>query len=162
MRRIGRWWETGRCDVGHEHLVTEAARTWLGKIVAFAPEPPGLAPVVLACGPHDTHTLGLEALGALLVHGGRQCCLLGARTPVTALVSTTNRVGPSAVVVVSHLSTGRRLAAQAVHTVAESGVPTFYAGNAFISASTRHRMPGRYLGDSLRDAAHVVETTLVR
>ena len=161
MRRIGRWWETGRCDVGHEHLVTEAARTWLGKIVAFAPEPPRLAPVVLACGPHDTHTLGLEALGALLVHGGRQCCLLGARTPVTALVSTMDRVGPSAVVVVSHLSTGRRLAAQAVHTVVEFGVPTFYAGNAFISASTRLRMPGRYLGDSLRDAAHVVETTLV-
>ena len=85
VRRIGRWWETGRCDVGHEHLMTEAARTWLGKVVAFAPEPPRLAPVVLACGPHDTHTLGLEALGALLVHGGRQCCLLGARTPVTGV-----------------------------------------------------------------------------
>jgi len=46
--------------------------------------------------------------------------------------------------------------------VAEFGVPTFYAGNAFISASTRHRMPGRYLGDSVRDAARVVETALVR
>jgi hypothetical protein len=43
MRRIGRRWETGRCGVGHEHLATEAARTWLGKIVAFAPEPPRLA-----------------------------------------------------------------------------------------------------------------------
>jgi hypothetical protein len=42
------------------------------------------------------------------------------------------------------------------------GVPTFYAGNAFISAATRHRMPGRYLGDSLRDAARVVEAALVR
>jgi hypothetical protein len=73
-----------------------------------------------------------------------------------------NRVDPSAVVVVSHLSTGRRLAAQAVQAVAEFGVPTFYAGNAFISASTRHRVPGRYLGDSLRDAARVVETALVR
>jgi hypothetical protein len=52
------------------------------------------------------------------------------------LVSTINRVDPSAVVVVSHLSTGRRLAAQAVQTMVEFGVPTFYAGNAFISAST--------------------------
>jgi MerR family transcriptional regulator, light-induced transcriptional regulator len=162
MRRIGRWWETGRCGVGHEHLATEAARTWLGKVVAFAPEPPRLAPVVLACGPRDTHTLGVEALGALLVHAGRQCCVLGARTPITALVSTMNRVDPSAVVVVSHLSIGRRLAADAVRTVAGLGVPTFYAGNAFISASTRHRMPGRYLGDSLGDAARVVETALVR
>ena len=51
MRRVGRWWETGRCGVGHEHLATEAVRTWLGKITAFAPEPRRLAPVVLACGP---------------------------------------------------------------------------------------------------------------
>ncbi len=157
MRRIGRWWETGRCDVSHEHLATEAARTWLGKIVAFAPEPPHRAPAVLACGPRDTHTLGLDALGALLVRGGRPCRVLGARTPTTALVSTLDQVDAAAVVVVSHLPTGRRLAAQAVRAVAESGVPTFYAGNAFISASTRRRMPGRYLGDSLREAALVVE-----
>jgi MerR family transcriptional regulator, light-induced transcriptional regulator len=162
MRRIGRWWETGRCDVGHEHLATEAARTWLGKSVAFAPEPERLEPVVLACGPRDTHTLGLEALSALLVHAGRRCSVLGARTPVTALVATVGQVNPSAVVVVSHLSIGRRSAAHAVHAAAEVGVPTFYAGNAFISASTRHRMPGRYLGDSLRDAARVIETALSR
>jgi hypothetical protein len=73
-----------------------------------------------------------------------------------------NRVDPSAVVVVSHLSIGRRLAAQATQAAAEFGVPTFYAGNAFISASTRHRMPGRYLGDSVRDAAHIIETASVR
>jgi len=123
MRRVGRWWETGRCDVGHEHLATEAARTWLGKIVAYAPEPERLAPVVLACGPYDTHTLGLEALGALLVHAGRPCCVLGARTPVTALASTIGRVEPAAVVVVSHLSIGRRLAAEAVRLVAGLAVP---------------------------------------
>jgi methanogenic corrinoid protein MtbC1 len=162
MRRIGRWWETGRCDVGHEHVATEAARTWLGKIVAFAREPERLAPVVLACGPRDMHALGLEALSALLVQAGRPCCVLGARTPTPSLVSTIGRVEPAAVVIVSHLSIGRRLAAEAVHTVAGLGVPTFYAGNAFISASTRHRMPGRYLGDSLADAARVVETALVR
>jgi MerR family transcriptional regulator, light-induced transcriptional regulator len=162
MRRIGRRWETGRCGVGHEHLATDAARTWLGKIVAYAPEPQRLAPVVLACGPRDTHTLGLEALGALLVHSGRPCWVLGARTPVTALVSTIGRVEPAAVVVVSHLSIGRRLAAQAVHNAAMRGVPTFYAGNAFISASTRHRMRGQYLGDSLRDAARVVERVSVQ
>ena len=49
----------------------------------------------------------------------------------------------------------------AVRTVAGLGVPTFYAGNAFISASTRHRIPGIHLGDSLSDAARVVESATV-
>jgi hypothetical protein len=62
------------------------------------------------------------------------------------------------VVVVSHLSMGRRLAMDAVRSVAGLGVPTFYAGNAFISAPTRHRIPGVHLGDSLSDAARIVET----
>ena len=130
MRRIGRWWETGWCGVGHEHLATEAVRTWLGKITAFAPEPRRPAPVVLACGPNDSHTLGVEALGALLVDAGRRYCVLGARTPVPALLATVEKTEPAAVVVVSHLSMGRRLATDAVRTVAGLGVPTFYAGNA--------------------------------
>jgi hypothetical protein len=64
------------------------------------------------------------------------------------------------VVVVSHLSMGRRLAMDAVRAVAGLGMPTFYAGNAFISTSTRHRIPGIHLGDSLSDAVRVVETAL--
>ena len=56
---------------------------------------------------------------------------------------------------------GRRPAAEAVRTVAEIGVPTFYAGNAFISASIRQRIPGIFLGDSLRDAARLVEAVLI-
>ena len=47
---------------------------------------------------------------------------------------------------------------EAVRTVAALGVPTFYAGNAFISTSTRHRIPGIHLGGSLSDAVRVVET----
>jgi hypothetical protein len=135
-------------------------RTWLGKITAFAPEPRRLAPIVLACGPNDSDTLGVEALGALLVQTGRRCCVLGARTPGPALLATVEKTEPAAVVVVSHLSMGRRLAMDAIRTAAGLGVPTFYAGNAFISASTRHRIPGIYLGDSPSDAARVMETAI--
>jgi methanogenic corrinoid protein MtbC1 len=161
MRRIGRWWETGQCGIGHEHLATEAVRMWLGKIVAFAPDPRDVAPVVLACGPRDSHTVGLEALGALLADAGRPCRLLGARTPATALVDIAHQADPGAFVVVSHLSLGRRPAIEAVRAVAELGVLTFYAGNAFIAAPTRRRLPGRYLGESVFDAARVIETALV-
>jgi len=162
MRRLGRRWEVGRCDVGHEHLATEAVRTWLGRLIAFAPEPVRSEPVVLACGPSDSHTLGLEALGALLLDRGQQCHLLGARTPADTLVVTVRTVRATAAVVVSHLTLGRRPAAEAVHAVAGTGVPVFYAGNAFIAAPTRRRLPGTYLGDSLAGAAELIQTHLVR
>jgi methylmalonyl-CoA mutase cobalamin-binding subunit len=162
MRRIGRWWEVGRCDVGHEHIATEAVRTWLGKLVAFAPRTAAHRPVLLACGPRDTHTLGLEALGALLAQHDRPCRLLGARTPTTTLAVCARQVDAVAVVVVSHVSVGRRVAADAVRTAAGLGVPTFYAGNAFLSADSRRRMPGTYLGESLRHAARVVDSALPR
>jgi methanogenic corrinoid protein MtbC1 len=160
MRRIGRWWETGVCDVGAEHLATEAVRTWLGRIVAFAPEPSRNTPVLLACGPRDTHTVGVEAFGALLTSTGRQCRLLGARTPVASLVTAVHRLQPGGVVVVSHLALARRPAVEAVRAVAGLGARTFYAGNAFVAAPVRQRVPGTYLGDSLRDAARLVEATL--
>ena len=160
MRRIGRWWETGRCEVGHEHVATEAVRTWLGKIVAFAPEPHRAEVVVLACGPRDSHTLGLEALAALLTSAGWHCRLLGARTPVSALVAGVRHIQPAAVVLTSHLASGRRPAIDAIHAVAELGMPTFYAGNAFLSVPARRRLPGTYLAGSLRDAVVVVGTAI--
>ena len=80
--------------------------------------------------------------------------------PATALVDVARQVAPGAFVVVSHLSLGRRPAIAAVRAVAEFGVPTFYAGNAFIAAPTRHRLAGTYLGDSLREAVRIIETAL--
>jgi MerR family transcriptional regulator, light-induced transcriptional regulator len=160
MRRIGWRWETGRCDVGHEHLATEAVRNWLGRIVAFAAQPRRLEPVLLACGPRDSHTLGIDALTALLTHANRQCRLLGARTPVASLVNATRTVEAAAVVITSHLSIGRRPAIEAIRTAAGSGVPVFYAGNAFIAAPTRQRLPATYLGDSIRDAARTIEAAI--
>jgi MerR family transcriptional regulator, light-induced transcriptional regulator len=162
MRRIGRWWETGRCEIGHEHLATEAVRTWLGKIIAFAPEPHRAGVVLLACGPRDSHTLGLDALGALLTCAGWHTRLLGARTPESALLAAVRRIEPAAVVLTSHLASGRRPAMEAIRVVAQLGVPMFYAGNAFLSVPTRRRLPGTYLADSLRDAVRVIESALAR
>jgi methanogenic corrinoid protein MtbC1 len=162
MRRVGRSWETGRCEIGHEHLATEAVRTWLGKIIAFAPEPHRAGVVVLACGPRDSHTLGLDALGALLTCAGWHTRLLGARTPESALLAAVRRIEPAAVVLTSHLASGRRPAMEAIRVVAQLGVPMFYAGNAFLSVPTRRRLPGTYLADSLRDAVRVIESALAR
>lgn len=166
MRQIGQDWETGRCDVAHEHLTTETTRVWLGQI-AGSPAPGGRRSVILACGPDDHHTLGLEAFGALLRQRGWDCRLLGASVPAASLVAAVQQLKPAAVVIVSHRSACRRSAVDALTMVAEalqSAQPPqqarlFYAGNAFASNSTRHGVAGTYLGDHLSQAADLITTT---
>jgi hypothetical protein len=153
MRQVGQWWETGRCDVAQEHLTSEAARGWLSRLAAFAPPPVRGNPVVLACGPRDLHTLGLEALAVLLAYDGWSCRVLGARTPADTLATAVRATSAAAVVVVSHLSVGRRPAVDAIRAVADSGAQVFYAGNAFLFSRARERVPGTYLGESLAEAA---------
>jgi len=159
MRQVGAWWETGRCDVGQEHLTTEAARAWLARIMALSAVRPG-RPVIFACGPEDLHTLGLEALAAVMSHRGHDCRILGARTPAASLRTAVDTTDAAAVVVVSHLSVYRRTAVDALRAVQPTGRPTFYAGNAFMFPGSRRGVPGTYLGESLTAAAEVIGRSL--
>lgn len=161
MRQIGSWWESGHCDIAQEHLTTEAARAWLSWLVSIAPPPVHEAPVLLACGPRDLHTLGLEALAALLSHDGLATRLLGSRTPRRTLVAAVAATEAPAVVVVSHLSTQRRPAVEALVAVAGTGPQVFYAGNAFLFPDSREGVPGTYLGASLSRAAALIRERLL-
>lgn len=49
-------------------------------------------PVILACTPHETHVLALEALRAALAERGRGALILGATVPVPALTDAIERV----------------------------------------------------------------------
>lgn len=160
MRQIGLWWEAGRCDLKQEHLTTEAARAWLDRSSAFAPAPTRRNPVVLACGPGDLHTIGLEALALLLRQGGWPCRLLGAHTSTASLTTAAVATGAAGVVIVSNLPTGRRRALASITAVHELHIPVFYAGNAFSSARRRLQLPGTYLGNRLQDAAELINSTL--
>jgi DNA-binding transcriptional MerR regulator/methylmalonyl-CoA mutase cobalamin-binding subunit len=155
MRQVGEWWHSGRIDVAHEHLATNATRTWLSAIAptgALRPQPP----IILSCGPRDHHTLGLEAMAALLRHRRWDCRMLGARTPVESLgqaVQETNAVG---VVLVSHLADARVAAVDALRSAGLRRAQLFYAGAAFASRRARAGVPGHYLGTNLAQAADLV------
>ncbi|MEO7259894.1 MAG: B12-binding domain-containing protein [Jatrophihabitantaceae bacterium] len=156
MRAIGALWQRGRCSVEKERLATECARAWLQSHEVLVPAPDPGAPVVLACGPTDEHSLGLEALGILLRYQGRDCRLLGARVS-TRTLSTAIRVSlPAAVVIVSHLRVNRNRAAESLRS-AQGRVPElFYAGDAFATAKLRRHLPGTYLGTRLQTASSLI------
>ncbi|MBC7629906.1 B12-binding domain-containing protein [Aeromicrobium sp.] len=156
MRQVGAWWDSGRCDVGQEHITTETARGWLARLTTLSPLDTIDPPILLACGPLDMHTLGLEALAALLAEQGRGTRVLGGRTSALTLVTAATATAASAVVVVSQLHTQRRPAVDALRTVARTGCPLFYAGNAFAFPDQRVGVPGTYLGDNFATARDMV------
>ncbi len=160
LRQIGVWWEIGRCDIPQEHLMTETARGWLAQLTALAPVDAYEPPILLACGPRDTHTVGLEALAALLAERRRGSRVLGAQTSELTLVSAARTSSPAAVIVVSQLQTHRRAAVESLRAVADVGCPVFYAGNAFAFAGERRNVPGVFLGDTLSDACTTILDSL--
>jgi DNA-binding transcriptional MerR regulator len=154
MREIGARWKAGSCDVGHEHFATEVVRAWLSRRTASVPVSTRRHPIVLACGPNDLHTIGLEAFGLLLASRAWPTRILGAMTPTESLVATVRAVRARAAVVTAQRSVTRAAAVASIEAVAMiPGVAAFYAGNGFVNPSVRRRIPGAFLGDDVVAAA---------
>ena len=155
MRDVGANWEAGRCDVANEHLASSVTRSWLAAQARPVSEGPG---VLLACGPQDAHSIGLEAFGAILTRRGIRADVLGPLTPSTSLRVALEAMKPRAVVITSHQNVWRRSAIRSLQQAAAvPRVKVFYAGNAFSNPASRKLAPGRYLGRELPAAADMIE-----
>jgi DNA-binding transcriptional MerR regulator len=158
MRAIGATWAVGRCDVEQEHLATEGVRAWLARQAFLAPAPFRARPIVLACGPDDLHTIGLEAFAVILSRRGWPTRVLGARTPVGAVVRAIRSSDAVAGVVTAQRAVTRRSAAASVAAVHSlRGVRAFYAGSAFAAPAARRDVAGIYLGDDVLEAVNLIE-----
>jgi len=159
MREVGEWWHLGRIDVSHEHLATNATQAWLAALRPTGPLRPQ-SPIILSCGPLDHHTLGLEAIGALLRQRRWDCRMLGARTPAESLARAVAETDAVAVVLVSHITAGRPAAIEALRSPQLSQRHVFFAGGAFGSPRARHGVPGHYLGTNIAQATDLITATL--
>ena len=92
------WEKTGE-GVEVEHMLSEALTSQFKRVAGAAQEPVNARPVVLACAPHDMHSLPIYAIAAGLAEHGIASRVLGPRMPGEALAVACNRIGPSAVVV---------------------------------------------------------------
>ena len=160
MRHLGALWESGSCDVAAEHVATETVRSWLSRLALIAPSR-WRPPILLACGPKELHSLGLEAFGVVLAHRGWECRSLGPNSPVSSIVTATIASGSVGVVVAAQRAATRRPATLAIEDAARlPGVAVFYAGGAFAPAGARRGVPGIYLGDDLVEAAELIHRTI--
>jgi len=118
-------------------------------------------PLVLACGPKDLHTIGLEAFGVVLARRGWSLRTLGPLTPVDSLVAAVRAAEARGAVVTSQRSVSRRPAVEAIEAAARlPGVRAFYAGMGFAPPAARRDVPGTWLGDDVLEAAVVLERGL--
>ncbi len=160
MKELGARWKAGACEIGNEHVATEGARAWLARQLSFAP-PPWRGPLVMACGPGDLHSVGLEAFAVILARRGWSCCSLGPMTPVETTVSAISTTHAAGAVIVSQRNLSRRGAVGSIEAVDEiPGVRAFYAGGAFVSERNRRGVPGIYLGEDVVEAAGIIEAAL--
>ncbi len=160
MHDVGERWKAGTCGVAGEHVLTDVVRRWFARMTALASAPadPRERVAILACGPQELHSVGLEAFGVLLVRRGWSTVVLGQMTPAGSLLDTVRRARARAAVVVAQRSVNRRSTAAALASIHPAlGARTFYAGEAFATAASRRDVAGTYLGTDLLRAAGLVE-----
>jgi methanogenic corrinoid protein MtbC1 len=161
LREIGTRWEAGRCDVANEHFASQEIRRWLSEQLGLSESRRSTRSAVLACGPKDMHTIGLEGFYVMLTRRGWNCRYLGEVTPTTSLLATIDLVQPDAVVIVSQLGSNRLATLASIRAASESAPGhVFYGGRAFLSPRSRRGVPGVYLGEEMVAAAALVESTL--
>jgi hypothetical protein len=160
MREIGARWQHGLFGIDSERLPTETVLGWLEGCALGAPEPHPRRTLLLACGPSDRHSIGLEALGVLLRYQQQPCRMLGPRTSARTLAVAAMANQPSGVVVASHLRSGRLGATQALRSVTGLGLELFYAGGAFATGRLRRHVPGTYLGTNIQAACAAILATI--
>lgn len=93
-----KWAETGE-GVDQEHLLAESIIGQFRNMATQVTEPQNARPVLLACAPHELHTIPLFALAAALAEQNIESRILGARMPAAALANAVRKLGPSAIVV---------------------------------------------------------------
>jgi methanogenic corrinoid protein MtbC1 len=91
LERVGDAWQEGRFSVAQEHLVSEAVRARIERLLYDVRG--GMRGVaVLACAPGERHDLGLLMLAVLLRADGWQVAYLGADTPLADALALADRL----------------------------------------------------------------------
>jgi len=164
LRLVGTFWASGRMDVAHEHLLSAVVARWVAGRSVPASGSARSGTILLAAGPQDMHTLALDCLDLLLASRGVEVCNLGAQTPVASLLLAARLVNPTAVVLSSQTPTVGGGAVQSVMTMAEAGLPVYFAGSSFALQLFRQHAPGIPLDGTLRESAEMLtarHTTLL-
>jgi methanogenic corrinoid protein MtbC1 len=130
-QRVGELWHERQISVADEHFVTQLNQRLIAIAGTLRPAPQSNSErVVLACPPDEQHDTGLRMVAQLLVAHGYEASMLGAATPIPALLDFVRRNRPLAVglSIASPLSIGRLAHAVTALREADPGLPVLVGG----------------------------------
>jgi DNA-binding transcriptional MerR regulator len=165
MAAIGDAWQNKQISVAAEHLATHYLRQRLLMWMISGPPPQPMRPLVLACAPNELHEGGLLMLGALLRRRRWPVAYLGQTTPLPDLADLVRDIHPPLIVLSATTEESAGALAEWplwLPEVAQTGQPIVsFAGRIFSEqAEWRMRVPGAFLGTSIRAAVETIERLL--
>jgi methanogenic corrinoid protein MtbC1 len=129
--RVGDLWYEERISVADEHFVTQLNQKLIAIAGTLQPVPQSNSEcVVLACPPDEQHDTGLRMVAELLIAHGYEARMLGAATPIPALVEYVADAQPLAVglSIASPLAINSLTATVAALREARPELPIFIGG----------------------------------
>ena len=157
LSSIGEAWHEGAINVATEHLATNFLRQHLLMWMQTGPQPyQGVSPVILACAPGEWHEASLLIMGVLLRRMRWPVAYLGQNVPLDDLGTLIHSMKPPAVIFVAMTEElAQELLAWPDYIPSSDGGGrpiVGYGGRVFNDdPEWREKMPGVYLGDTLRD-----------
>jgi DNA-binding transcriptional MerR regulator len=166
MSDVGEAWHNGEISVASEHLATNFLRQHLLMWMMTGPIPySSVAPIVLACAPEEWHEGSLLMTGALLRRQRWPVAYLGQNVPLPDLSSLVRKMKSPAVVFVAMTEHSAKPLLEwptYMPEAAQTGRPIICFGGRIFSESEewRDKMPGVFLGESLREGIHTLDQML--
>lgn len=165
LNDIGTAWMEERISVATEHLATNLLRQHLLMWMMTGPLPfAGVPPTILACAPGEWHEGSLLILGVLLRRRRWPVAYLGQNVPLSDLGTLARQIKAPAVVFVAMTE------ASAVELVewpqhlpeVQNGRPLVGFGGRIFNEHPewRKRVPGVFLGETLREGIHLLDSRL--
>jgi MerR family transcriptional regulator, light-induced transcriptional regulator len=158
MSDIGKGWYEGKVSVQQEHFSSALAMRRIDAMLGASPQPTRTGRILIACAPGEEHVFSQMLLQLLLRRRGWETIYLGANVPLDRLESSLDHVRPHLVILTAQrLSTAATLLEMA-ETLQDKGIAVAFGGRVFTEIPTlRNRIPGHFLGESIRDALERVE-----
>jgi DNA-binding transcriptional MerR regulator len=155
LHAVGERWARGRLSVAEEHLVSEAARSRLGHLLADSGGGV-LGTAVLACAPGERHELGLMMAAIALRRDGWKVVYLGADTPLADAFALAGRT--SAQILGLSLAMPERTGAiaEALRTTSPPAGVTLVLGGSASTAAAAHGLGALHAGPELRGAVEAL------